>query len=175
MQAAVRTYGVYAALTALIGYVLSGLIGSASGFGLWETLGYLTILFACSFVFFGIRRYRDHDLGGVITYGNAFRLGLLITLCAALAFALVDLIYVVWINPDFYQQYADYYLDNLRSELSAEEFEQEAAKMQEQLEVTSHPMVNFGVMFATVTLIGTLVSLISALILQRSQTVVSGS
>ena len=44
-----------------------------------EWLGYTTMVIALSMVFFGVKSYRDNHLGGSITFGNALKVGLLIT------------------------------------------------------------------------------------------------
>ncbi|RYY31330.1 MAG: DUF4199 domain-containing protein, partial [Sphingobacteriaceae bacterium] len=39
-------------------------------------LGYATMLVAFSFIFVGIKNYRDKNNGGSITFGKAFKIGL---------------------------------------------------------------------------------------------------
>ena len=50
-----------------------------------QTFGYSVMLVAMSFVFVGVKRYRDVEGGGVIRFWCAFGLGLLISLIAAIA------------------------------------------------------------------------------------------
>src|SRR6218665_1281532 len=45
-------------------------------------LGYASMLLAFSFVFVGIKNYRDKYNEGVISFGRAFKIGLFITLIA---------------------------------------------------------------------------------------------
>ena len=49
------------------------------GFQRAEVIGYTTMVLSFLMVFFGIRSYRD-AIGGSITFGRAFKVGILITL-----------------------------------------------------------------------------------------------
>ncbi|HMF72176.1 MAG TPA: DUF4199 domain-containing protein, partial [Flavitalea sp.] len=48
-----------------------------------EILGYTTMIVAFSFIFVGIKNYRDKYNQGVVSFGKAFKIGLLITLVAS--------------------------------------------------------------------------------------------
>lgn len=114
-------------------------------------IGYATIIVCLSFVYFGIKHFRDHENEGAISFKEGFIIGLLITLFTAVGFALADFIYTAMINPDFYADHA--------------------AKMREQNpseEIKAYSS-GFGAlfMFIVVMVIGMIISLISSLILKR--------
>ena len=44
-----------------------------------QLLGYSTMVLSFLAIFFGIRTYRQNVLGGTITFGRAFKFGILIT------------------------------------------------------------------------------------------------
>ena len=47
----------------------------AIGFDRMIVVGYTAIVISFLFVYFGIRSYRDHVLGGLISFGKAFQAG----------------------------------------------------------------------------------------------------
>lgn len=55
--------------------------------------GYTSMIVALSLIFFGIRSYRDGELGGQISFGKAFKIGLLITLVASVMYVVTWMVY----------------------------------------------------------------------------------
>src|SRR4051794_9724156 len=51
-----------------------------------EVIGYTTMVVAFLMVYFGIRTYRDSVMGGTIRFGQAFKVGILITLIACVCY-----------------------------------------------------------------------------------------
>lgn len=51
-------------------------------------VGYGTMVVALSLVFFGVKSYRDNHKHGVITFGQGFKVGILITIVACVLYAL---------------------------------------------------------------------------------------
>ncbi len=170
MKKAILRFGGYAAL-------VGGLIFAASHFllkdidlGTLEILGWISILTSLSFVFFGIKHFRDHLNDGKVTFGNALLIGLAISAIAGLAIGILDIVYVTVINPDFANDYIQHTLDGLKDTLTAEEFEAKKAQLLEEMKAFDNPtfagIFMFGLIFGT----GIIISLISSLILQRKPT-----
>lgn len=77
------------------GTITAGLVvGPENSFfsSLW--FGYLVMFVALSFVFTGVKRYRDVEKGGVIRFVPALGMGLAIAVVAALAYIIVWEIYL---------------------------------------------------------------------------------
>ncbi len=68
-------------------------------------IGYASMLVAFSLVFVGIRNYRDRYNGGVISFGKAFRIGILIVLIASTIYVLAWMIDCYVFNPEFARIY----------------------------------------------------------------------
>ena len=66
-----------------------------------QTFGYSVMLVAMSFVFIGVKRYRDVEGGGVIRFWHALGLGLLIALIATIAYILIWELYLAATNYRF--------------------------------------------------------------------------
>lgn len=168
MKTTVLRYGKYAFACAALLFTIILYVGQGLDFTVQEILGYFTIFTSLAFVFFGIKHFRDIRNGGVITLKKAIAIGVLISVFAAVGLTLADTIYVTLINPDFAEQYYEYSLDKMASELPPEEFETRKQELGQKVEQYKNPAFNAVVMFLTVFVIGFLVSLVSAIILRRN-------
>ena len=119
-------------------------------YGTQAALGYASMVIALSFVYFGIKNYRDAHNDGVVTFGKALLVGIAISAITGIGMALIDYIYTTTINPDFMQEYAE-----TMQEQTGEE-----------IPMYSNAVLAL-VMFMTVFVIGFIISLLSSLILQR--------
>lgn len=163
MKKIIYKYVLYAMLTGMIGFGASLFLGAS------EVLGYTVIFVALSFVFFGIKHFRDTENGGVINFKKAFVLGILIALFTALGIAVVDGLYVTVIDPDFYQNYGETALLAAQETGNADAIA--AAQVQKEefngMSTVQLGLFSGGFMFALVSIIGSIVTIISALILQK--------
>ncbi|WP_340066478.1 DUF4199 domain-containing protein [Ascidiimonas aurantiaca] len=167
MNTTIRKFGSYAALTAALLFTLALVLGLQLDFATQELLGYITIFASLIFVFFGIKHYRDKENNGSVRFGKALLIGILISLFASLAFGIIDAIYIKYINPDFAEDYLAYTLESMQNTMGPEEFQAQKTIMEQQMAAYSSPFFAGFIMFATVFVIGFVVSLLSALILQR--------
>ena len=133
-----------------------------------QTLGYTMMALAFIAVFFGIRSYRDHHNGGNITFGRAFKVGILITLVTC-AMYVIGWEIVYWgFLPDFGDKYAAYTLQKMAEDGATPAAIAEArANMETFKELYRNPFFNVGITFLEVFPVGLIVTLISAAILRR--------
>jgi hypothetical protein len=169
MKKTVLKFGLFSAITSAIIFGLALILGKNLDFKVQEILGYLSIVISLTFVFFAIKHYRDQVNNGIITLGKALVIGLLISLFAAIAFGIVDAIYMKYINPDFTDQYLAYTLENLEKTLPEEDFKIKKTEIESQMAAFSNPAMASFVMFTTVFMIGIIISLLSALILKKAK------
>ena len=161
--------GLYAAAL-LIGVMLLEFMlgrGKEIDYGSSEIIGYLTILASMFFVFLGIRQFRDQEQNGYLTFWEGVKVGALIVVIPSLAFGLYNVIYVLWLNPEFMDDYFNYSLEQLQASLPPTEYEIKAKELLEQKATFMNPLVNFAVMFFTVFIIGIIVALGSAFALNK--------
>ena len=127
--------------------------------------GYLIMLFALSLIFFGVKRLRDRDLGGVIRFLPALYAGLGIS-------AVAGVIYVIgWeitlAATDF--AYIDSY-STTAIEAARAQGPDAVAKIVAQMDAyRTNPLIRFAYTFIEIFPVGLLVSLISAGLLRNSR------
>jgi hypothetical protein len=152
MKSTILKYGFYGLIIGLIIFTLHLVLGIKNlDYSTNEILGYVSIFLSLSFVYFGIRHYRDKVNDGIVSLGKAIAIGVLISLLVGIGIGIADFIYTTFIDPNFFANYEQMLIDKGR--------EDEIIKM------TSGTAVLF--MIVLVTVIGFIISLISALILQR--------
>lgn len=138
------------------------------GFEYGAVIGYTAMVLAFLFVFFGIRSYRENVGDGYITFGRAFKVGILIMAIASVCYVIAWQIVYYNFLPNFADQYIAYTLEQLRaSGASAETVAAEAAKMETFKVYYSMPIVNISLTFIEPLTVGLPMTLISAAILRR--------
>jgi len=154
MKSTVIKYGICGLVTGLIIFTLHLVLGIKNlDYSTNEILGYVSIFLSLSFVFFGIKHYRDKVNSGSITIGKAISIGLIISFLVGLGIAFADFIYTKFIDPAFFSNYEKMLI--------------EQGNEDEIIEMTSATAALF--MLVLVTIIGFIISLISGLILQRKK------
>lgn len=133
-----------------------------------EVVGYTSMILAFLLVFFGIRSYRDNVSGGTISFGKAFKIGILITVVASVFYVVAwEIVYFNFI-PDFVDKYAAHVLDKLRAAGATEAtLAAEAKKMARFKELYANPLINAAMTFMEPFPVGLIVTLVSAAILRR--------
>lgn len=132
-----------------------------------EIYGYLSILVALSFIFFGVRAYRNLECEGKITFFKGFGVGLLIALLPSILFGAYNVVYMLYIEPDFAEAYYQSAVAQMHIDYSGAELATQLAEMEANKELFMSPVFNFFLMAITVFLIGIVVSVISAIALRK--------
>jgi hypothetical protein len=166
MKKTVLKYGLISSVIVVGAPVLSSLfIGFGSeSFGKGEVIGYTSMIVAMATVYFAMRHYRDELNNGLLSFGQGLSIGSLISVMAGVAFAIYNVVFVTWIMPDFNEQYFAY---SSGLEIGSDRFEMEYANMMAENGFMFSTLGGTLLMFATVFLIGFVLSVISALIVQK--------
>src|SRR4029078_1237394 len=75
-------------------------------YGTSMLIGYASMLLSFSLVFVGIRNFRDKYNEGVISFGKAFKIGIIIVLIASTIYVVAWLVDYYFFIPDFMDKYA---------------------------------------------------------------------
>ncbi|MEQ8417558.1 MAG: DUF4199 domain-containing protein [Imperialibacter sp.] len=135
-----------------------------------DVVGYALMIAAFSFIFVGIKTFRDKQNGGVIGFGKAFLTGLYISLIAATMYVVVWLFDYYLFMPDFLDKYSQHVMHMAKIEGASEsELSAKAAEMSSFAEMYQNPLAVVLITFSEVFPIGLIISLVSAAILKRKQ------
>jgi hypothetical protein len=132
-------------------------------------IGFSAMAVAFSFIFVGIKNYRDKQNGGTITFGKAFLLGLMISLLASTIYVMTWAVEFHFFMPDFIDKYSAMQVKQIQASGLSGAALDEALKS---IESTSYNYKNSPFFFAMYTYmeilpVGIIITLISALILRR--------
>jgi hypothetical protein len=169
MKKTIVRYGLYAASCELISFVLAWLILTVFTIGITAQgyLGWVAILCPLIFIYFGIRYYRDCVNNSNITFLSAIKVGLLIMIMPALFYAFIETIYVFYIDPKFYQNIYLREVEEYRKTLSATQLAEKIKEMKQEMVFNNNPLYNFSAIAMFIAACGTIITLISALVLRR--------
>lgn len=131
-------------------------------------VGYASMLIAFSLVFVGIRNYRDKYNGGTISFGKAFKIGMVIVLIASTMYVVAWLIDYFYFIPDFMEKLSAQSLAKLKaSGASQAEIDKQTKEMANFAVMYQNPFFNAMMTYVEILPVGLVVTLISALILKR--------
>src|SRR6187455_2272905 len=121
-------------------------------------IGYASMLIAFSLVYVGIRNYRDKFNGGVISFGKAFKIGIMIVLIASTIYVIAWLIDYYFFIPDFMEKYSAHMLDELKaSGASQMEIDKETKKMASFAPMFKNPFFMAMMTYAEILPVGLIV------------------
>jgi len=133
-----------------------------------DVLGYAAMVVVFSLTFFGIRNYRNKQLNGVISLGQAFKTGALIALVGSTVYVAVWLFSYYLFVPDFMDQYTTCVIRKATREgASAVELTAKTEEMDQFKEMYKNPLFVILLTYAEVLPVGLAVAFVSALILKR--------
>lgn len=135
-----------------------------------ELVGYLSMIVSLSMIFFGIRSYRDNHLGGAITFGKAFQVGLFITLIASVIYVVGWMIY--YSTSETMRNFPELYLQHMLEELkesgkSAAEIAKQEAELRKNMDMYKKPVIMIVITFLEIFPVGVIIDLISASLLRK--------
>jgi amino acid transporter len=136
-------------------------------------LGYTGMLVAFTFVFIGVKNYRDKENNGSITFGKALKIGALISLIASTIYVGVWLIEYYCFYPDFMDKYTEATIKKMDTTvMTAAEIKSKTEEINMYKEMYKNPLWVIALTYVEILIpIGLLAPIISALILKRKAAV----
>ena len=166
-----RIAAIYGGLSGLI-VITSMIIGIVAsgyeGFFASQWFGYLIMLVALSLIFVGVKRYRDIERGGVVTFVSAFLLGLAIASIAGVMYVAVWEVYLASTDYAFMEDYvAGAMAAHEAAGLSGDELAAKAAELDAMRTNYQNPLFRIPITFSEIFPVGFLVALASAAALRN--------
>jgi len=132
-------------------------------------VGFASMAVAFSFIFIGIKNYRDKQNEGVVTFGKAFLLGILISFVASTLYVLTWAIEFHFFLPDFMQKFEVAQVKEIQqSKMPMKEMEAALLEVATNTKRYEESPIYFAIItYSEIFPLGVLISLISAFILRR--------
>ena len=168
MKKIIITYGLIAGLLVSALMVVSLPFKESLSMTTGMIYGFATMILAFSLIFVAIKQYRDKYLGGSISFGKAFLIGLGITLITSIFYVVTWEIEFKYFVPEFMEEYTRQSLDTMK-EKGMTETELTTAKKEMDAYVVRYqdPLYRIPVTFTEIAPVGLLISLVCAGILRR--------
>jgi hypothetical protein len=132
-------------------------------------VGYLSMLIAFSLIFVAVKNFRDKQNAGVISFGKALLMGLLIALIASTMYVITWAFVHHYFMPDFMEKYAAAMIENAKTTATPAELQRTVDQMNSYKELYKNPFFFAMFSYMEIVPVGLLVSLITALILKRKK------
>ena len=168
MKKVVLTFGLISGV--MISVLMGGslLLANRIGSGHSMALGYTIMVASFLLVYFGIRSYRDNNLGGQISFGRAFACGILITLITTICYvAMWEVLYFNFL-PHFMDGYFAAEIQKVQSAgLDPATTAAKVAAIRHSQEMYQNPFVNMAYTLMEPLPVGVIMTLLSAAVLRR--------
>ncbi|MBP6010865.1 MAG: DUF4199 domain-containing protein [Alphaproteobacteria bacterium] len=130
-------------------------------------LGYLIMIVALSMIFFGIKRYRDHELGGVIKFLPALMMGVAISVVAGIIYVAVWEVYMAATNHSYINAFITHAIEAEKAKgLTGAALDKMIAEMEAFKVQYANPLFRLPMTFLEIFPVGLVISLISAALLR---------
>ena len=173
MRKTILMYGVISGVVVVGSMIFSIAIGmedKADSAANLQYIGYLIMLVALSVIFVGIKRYRDQELGGVITFGTAALIGLGITVVAGIMYVTVWEIYLAMTNYEFIDEYiASMIATEKANGVSGVKMDTLVEATEAMRESYGNPFYRIPLTFMEIFPVGLVIALISSAVLRKSE------
>ena len=168
MKKTVLTFGLIAGLIISVLMDSSLLLADKIGSNHSMLLGYTIMVASFLLIYFGVRSYRDNNLGGQISFGRAFACGILIALITTVCYVATWEVLYFNFMPHFMDGYFAAQIHKVQSSgLDPATSAARIAAIQQLQRLYQNPFVNMAYTFIEPLPVGLIIALISAAVLRR--------
>jgi hypothetical protein len=176
MKKTIWTFGLIAGVVLSVMMVVTIPFVDRIGFDAAMIIGYASMVAAFLAIYFGIRSYRDNVLGGTISFGRSFGVGMLIAVVATLCYVATWQVVYRTTVPDFWPKWTAYEVEKARADGKSEaEIEEIRADGVKYAEMYKNPLVNSAFTFLETMPVALIITLVSAATLSRRKRLPDGA
>jgi hypothetical protein len=169
-QDMIRTAFIYGAIAGLIvvASIVVGLLLGSDHDDHSLLLGYTIMIVALSLIFIGVKRFRDRNNGGVIKFGPALGLGLMIAAVAGVFYVIGWEGYLAATDYTFMSSYVEATIEAKKAAgLAGDALAKEIADLQAMAKNYENPFYRMPLTFIEIFPVGLVIALISAAVLRN--------
>ncbi len=138
------------------------------GFDNGLIVGYTAMVLAFLLIYFGVRSYRDNVGDGRVTFGRAFKIGILIMLVASIFYVISWEIVYERFFPDYLTKYADHVIEKARAGGATEaQLAAQQAEMSQFAKMYENPLIRAGMTMLEPLPVGIIFTLLTSWLLSR--------
>lgn len=161
-------YGTLAGVIVIACTVATFSLTNGEGHSGSYVLGYLIMIVALTMIFFGVKRYRDRERGGVIKFLPALGMGLMIAVVAGVAYVAAWEAYLAISGRDFIGEFANGVIEAARAKgVTGAALDAQIAEMNQLKVQYANPLFRLPMTFLEIFPVGVIIALISAIILRN--------
>lgn len=170
MKKIVLTFGLGSAGSMAALYVLMCLARNSGNTVLSSVLVYAAVVLLFVLLFLAIRYYRDHTLGGCITFGKALKAGILMALVSSLCYAVI---WMVLFNPIFKHLMEQHTADTIAKlnagGASVQEIAANKAEIIKHIQLYENPLLRAALIFIQGFPVEAIMAVIAAFLLKKKR------
>jgi hypothetical protein len=157
------------AIVALMLIIGSASVNSSGNFEGSMMIGFIGMLVAFIFIFVGTKKFRDKCNNGLITFGQAFKVGILIALIASTFYVVTWTIEFKFFFTDFWDKYAEHGVKEVQASGLSEAEAQDKIKHIHEMGELYKNNVPFMMLitYSEILPLGILVTLISSFVYRK--------
>jgi hypothetical protein len=170
MKKIVLTFGLISGAIMFGMFLLALPFKEQIGFDWGMVYGYTSMVIAGLLIYFGVKQYRDTVGGGVVSFGRAFLVGMLIsTVASTIYVASWEVIYFgTSIGPEYMAGYREHTIEKERARgASQAELDAKVAELEKWARLYQNPLINSAITFLEPLPVGLALALLSAALLRR--------
>lgn len=137
-------------------------------------VGFSAMILAFSLIFVGIKKWRDDQNAGSLTFGQGFLIGLYISLIASTMYVISWMVEFHFFMPDFMEKLTAHTLEQAKAAgATAAEITKKKSEMEPYEAMYQNPLMFAQITYTEILPVGLVVSVVSAFILKKKPEAVS--